>query len=329
MQDEILGHLSRISTLTIKSKSSTERYKDSDKTSKEIGEELHANFLIDCSFALEKNEIKVWIQLIVAETDEHLWANEYQKELSDIFTVQSEISKAIARELKVILSPEELINIDKKPTDSLEAYNQYLIGNYLYYQLTPDSFRKAIDHYQKAIELDSEFAEAYCGLAFSYFNLMGWFATPSIDYIPKVKSYLLKALELDNKLGEAYYMLGDINFLYEWDWDEAEKNFLKGLDLNPNYVLGRLEYANFLASMSRFDESTRITKGTIELDPLDQSSYNELAFSLWLAGESEQALEVLDESLKLDPDNAQTLWGSMQINAELGQYNIALSVWEN
>ncbi len=328
MQDEILGHLSRISALSVKSKSSTERYKDSDKTSKEIGEELQANFLIDCSFAFEKNEIKVWIQLIVAETDEHLWANEYQKELSDIFTVQSEISKAIARELKVVLTPEEIINIDKNPTDSLEAYNQYLIGNYLHNQHIPDSYRKAIDHFQKAVALDPGFAEAYCNLAFSYFNLMGWFATPSKDYMPEVKSNVLKALELDNKLGEAYYMLGCINFLYEWDWDEAEKNFSKGLNLNPDYIQGRVEYANFLASMRRLDEATRITNGTIELDPLNPVVYNELSFSLWIKGETEQALVVIDESLKLNPDHRQTVWGSMTLNAELGNYNKALSIWK-
>ena len=210
----------------------------------------------------------------------------------------------------------------------MEAYNHYLIGNSLHNQLTPDSFRKAIEHYQKAIELDPEFAEAYCNRALSYFKLMGWFATPSKDYIPEVKSNLLKALELDNKLGEAYYILGEINFLFEWDWDAAEKNLRKGLNLNPNYAWGRIIYANFLSSMGRFDEAIRITKGTIELDPLDPASYNELSFPLWLAGETEQALELNDESLKLDPDNVQTLWGSMTLNTELGNFNKALSVWE-
>jgi adenylate cyclase len=328
MQEEILGHLSRISTLSVRSRSSTDRYKDSDKTSTIIGEELHANFLIEGSVALEKNEIKVWIQLIIAETDEHLWANEYQEELSDIFTVQSEIAKDIARELKVVLTPEERINIDTKSTENIDAYNHYLIGNYLLNQLTPDSFWKAIDHYEKAIALDSEFAESYCNLAYTYILLMGWFANPSTDYIPKVKSNLLKALELDNKLGEAYYMLGAMNFLHEWDWGEAEKNFRKGLDLNPNFILGMIEYANFLTSMRRFDESIRISRRTIELDPLNPVAYNELAFALWYAGEREQALEVLDESLKLDPDHQQTLWGSMYLHTELGQYDKALSILE-
>ena len=328
MQDEINGHLSRISTLSVRSRSSTERYKDTDKTSKIIGEELHANFIIEGSIALEKNEIKVWIQLILAETDEHLWANEYQEEMSDIFTVQSEIAKDIARELKVVLTPEERLNIDETPTDNIEAYNHYLIGNYLLNQLTPDSFWRAIDNYEKAIAQDSEFAEAYCNLALTYINLMGWFVTPSKDYIPKVKSNLLKALELDNKLGEAYYMLGAMNFLYEWDWDEAEKNFRKGLDLNPNFVLGMVYYANFLTSMRRFDESIRISRRAIELDPLNPVANNELSFPLWFTGEREQALEVVEESLKLDTGHQQTLWGLMYFYTELGQYNKALSILE-
>jgi TolB-like protein/Tfp pilus assembly protein PilF len=328
MQDEINGHLSRISTLSVRSRSSTGRYKDTDKTSMIIGEELRANFLIVGSVAFDKNKIKVWIQLILAETDEHLWANEYQEELSDIFTLQSEIAKDISRELKVVLTPEERINIDKKPTENIDAYNHYLIGNYLLYQLTPDSFWKAIDQYEKAIALDSEFAEAYCNLAFIYIHLMGWFVTPSEDYIPIVKSNLLKALELDNKLGDAYYMLGTMNYLHEWDWAEAEKNFRKGLDLNPNFILGMIEYANFLSSMRRFDESFRISKRTIELDPLNPVALNELSFPLWLTGEREQALEVLDESLKLDTGHQQTLWGSMVLNTELGNFNKALSFLE-
>jgi len=328
MQDEINGHLSRISTLSVRSRSSTGGYKDTDKTSMIIGEELRANFLIVGSVAFDKNRIKVWIQLILAETDEHLWANEYQEELSDIFTLQSEIAKDISRELEVVLTPEERINIDKKPTENIDAYNHYLIGNYLLNQLTEDSFWKAIDQYKKAIELDSEFAEAYCNLAFTYIDLMGWFVTPSKDYIPIVKSNLLKALELDNKLGEAYYMLGAMNFLHEWDWDEAEKNFRKGLDLNPNFILGMIEYANLLTSMRRFDESIRIIRRTIELDPLNPVAYNELSFALLHAGEREQAVEVLDESLKLDTGHQQTLWGSMALNTELGNYNKALSFLE-
>lgn len=328
MQDEINGHLSRISTLSVRSRSSTGGYKDTDKTSMVIGEELRANFLIVGSVAFDKNRIKVWIQLIIAETDEHLWANEYEEELSDIFTLQSEIAKDISRELKVVLTPEERINIDKKPTENIDAYNQYLIGNYLLNHLTPDSFRKAIDQYNKAIALDTEFAEAYCSLAFTYLYLMSWFATPSIDYMPKVKSNLLKTLELDNKLGEAYYMLGTINYLYEWDWNEAEKNFSKGLDLNPDYTMGRLEYTNFLTHMSRFEESIRIARQTTELDPMNPVAYAELAYALWYAGEREQALEVHDSCLLLAPDHQQTLWGYMFYYTELGRYNEALSFWE-
>jgi TolB-like protein/Tfp pilus assembly protein PilF len=329
MQDEINGHLSRISTLSVRSRSSTGRYKDTNKTSMIIGEELRANFLIAGSVAFDKSRIKVWIQLVLAETDEHLWANEYQEELSDIFNLQSKIAKDISRELKAVLTPEESINIDKKPTENIDAYNHYLIGNHFLNQLTPDSFWKAIDQYKIAIAMDPEFAEAYCNLAFTYIQLMGWFANPSKDYMPIVKSNLLKALELDNKLGDAYYMLGAMNYLSEWDWDEAEKNFKKGLDFNPNFIMGMVEYANFLSAMRRFDESIRISRRTVELDPLNPLALNELAFPIWLTGETEQALEIFDESLKLDPDHQQTLWGLMYVYTEVGQYDKAVSILDD
>ena len=330
MQDEILNDLSSVEALSVRSRTSTEAYKDSDKTTPIIGKELNANFLVEGSVGFENNIIKVWIQLIIAEKDEHLLSNDYQiDELDDIFTVQSKIARDIAGQLEVVLTSEEINIIDKKPTENIEAYNDYLVGNYLLHQLNEDSFWKAIDHYHKAIELDSTFARAYSNLAFAHIHSGGWFInSPSEDYRLQVQSYLLKALELDAELGEAYYMLGDIYYLHEWNWKKADESFSKGFDISPDYIIGRIEYANFLTCMRRFDESIRIGTETIKLDPRNHVAYNELAFALFHKGEYDKAFEILNKCLELEPGFDQTLWGYIQFYTKLGQYNKALHYWE-
>jgi len=330
MQEEILNDLSSIGALSVRSRTSTEAYKDSDITIPVIGEELNANFLVEGSVGFENNIIKVWIQLIIAEKDEHLLSNDYQiEELDDIFAVQSKIARDIAGQLEVVLTSEEINIIDKKPTQNIEAYIQFLRGDYELNKLTDDSFEKAIDHYQKAIELDPAFARAYCNLAFAHIHLGGWFiSSPSEDYRLQVQSYLLKALELDAELGEAYYMLGEIYYLHEWNWKKADENYSKGFDISPDYIIGRIEYANFLTCMKRFDESIRIGKQTIKLDPRNVICYTELAFAFFRKGEYKKAVEMYNKSLELEPDFEQTLWTFMQYYTEVGQIDKAIDYWK-
>jgi len=330
IQEEILNDLSSVEPLSVRSRTSTEAYKDSDITIPVIGEELNANFLVEGSVGFENNIIKVWIQLIIAEKDEHLLSNDYQiEELDDIFAVQSKIARDIAGKLEVVLTSEEINIIDKKPTDNIEAYIQMLIGDYEFSQATEDSFEKAIDNYQKAIELDPTFARAYCNLAYVHIHLGGWFiSSPSTDNRLQVKGYLLKALDIDNELGEAYYMLGEMNYLHEWDWMKAEENFCRGLGINPNYIWGRIEYANFLTCMKRFDESIKIGRQTIKLDPRNVIAYNELAFAFFQKGEYDKAIEMYNKSLEMEPDFPHTLWSFMLYYTEIGQYDNAIHYWE-
>ncbi|MBN1388078.1 MAG: tetratricopeptide repeat protein [Bacteroidales bacterium] len=332
IQEEVLNDLSSIKALSVRSRTSTETYKDSDKATPVIGEELDANFLVEGSFGLEKNKIKVWIQLIIAPKDEHIWANEYEGELTDIFTVQSEIAEDIAGALEVILTAEEKSIIEEKTTGNIEAYNHYLVGNYLFHHQDEKSFLKAIDQYLKAIELDPTFAEAYCQLAFTYFYLDMWFVPcPCFEHVEEAYSNVAKAIAYDPKLGEAYYLLGDINYMYEWDWKTAEENFVKGLEINPDFTFGRIEYTNFLTSMKHFDEAIRIGRRTIKIDPRNHLAYNELVFTLLLNGDNgddEEALELLNISNELLPDFHQTLYLQTLYYTKLGQYDKALSYWE-
>jgi tetratricopeptide (TPR) repeat protein len=195
-------------------------------------------------------------------------------------------------------------------------------------QWTKDAYLKAIDNYHQAIELDSGFAQAYAGLASCYFELSMWdVAVPSTEFIPQAKTWALKALEINKNLAEAYFIIGAIKDIHEWDWNGAEQAFKKGMELNPNYVYGRLNYANFLTAMGRFKESISIGQQTLKLNPLDPAVYNELAFAMFFNGQEEKAIELTNKGLELNPNFDQTLVALVQFYAWKGLFDQANSSW--
>lgn len=323
--NEIISQLSKVQEFHITAFTSASQYGGIDKTPvSQIGKELGVNFLIDGSIERQNEEVNIHVQLIQSKTDENLWGDNYTGPWKDIFKIRAEIAIKIAEELKTLLAPEELEQIEKEPTDNDEAYTHYLLGNHFLFS----NSLKAIDHYQKAIELDSCFAQAYTGLAWSYL-FMSWInkVLPPSEALPKAKIEALKALELNDNLAEVHFILADIDF-YEYKWKSAEQYFKIGLKQNSNYILGRIEYANFLTAMGRFEESIEIGKETIELNPLDPYAYNELQFSLLYNGQGQEALDQLDKMLELDSKSIFGLFAQMQTYASLGQYDLALLNWE-
>ena len=191
------------------------------------------------------NNIHLTVQLLDAINDKHLWSSPYTREIEieEIFTLQSEIAQKVAAEIKAIITPEEIEQIEKEPTQNLEAYNLYLKGNY-YWQMppTPEAFKKSFDYFEQALQMDPNFALAYIGMATAHFVSTFRNAPPNEAW-PKVKEYTKKALELDSTLAEAYALLGRINTNYDWDWKAAERNFKKALQLNPNSALIHILYS--------------------------------------------------------------------------------------
>jgi len=196
-----------------------------------------------------------------------LWQSEYDQPYKEIMAIQTDIALKIAHELKAILSPEEKEQIEKKPTENLEAYNLYLLGRYYWNKRTEEDLKKSIDYFEQAIEIYPNYALAYSGLADAYMILANWNYLPPEAYL-KAKEIALEALEIDNNLAEAHASLGFIACWFELNWLNAEKEFKRAIDLNPNYASAHHWYAYLLAYTGQFEEAFLQIQRAFELDPL-------------------------------------------------------------
>jgi len=206
--------------------------------------------------------------LIDANTDTHLWAEKYSGTLEDVFDIQEKVSRLIVDTLKTKLLPEEINQIEKKPTENLEAYDLYLLGRYYWNKRTEEGLKKSIEYFEKAKEINPNYALAYVGLADAYWILAEWNYLPVQETYPKAKEIALEALKIDNNLAEAHASLGSITCFLEYKWQGAEKKFKRAIELNPNYVPARQWYASYLAYTGQFEEAFVQIKKALELDPL-------------------------------------------------------------
>ena len=329
MHEALITELSKIGALKVISRTSAMRYKDTDKSVPEIARELGVEAVVEGSVLRAGDQVRITAQLIDAATDEHLWAESYQRDLTDILALHGEVAQAIAREIKIAVTPEEETRLaSARPVDP-EAYQLTLKGNFLLEKLSEESLRKAIDNYQQAIEKDPSYAPAYAGLSLGYSGLGGWHASlPPTAVHATAKEAALKALELDDTLAEAHLALGRIKQLFEWDWAGADSAFKRGIELNPTSTPARIKYANYLTAMGRFEDSIALGKQTLEIDPLAPTAYSELGWSMEFAGRYDEALELYRKGLELDPDFPQIVGLVSFTYLRRGMTQEALEQWQ-
>jgi len=302
MTDEIIAKLSRLEGWKVIPRTSVRQYREKEKAIKEIGKELDVAHVLDGSIRKEEDDIRVTVTLIKVEDGFQLWSDIFDRKLEGIFMIQSEIAEKIIESLKVELSPEEKEQIQKKPTDNLEAYNLYLRGRWLWSKRTQKDMESSIKYFEQAIENDSNYALAYVGLADSYLTLPDWeYFHPNQAYI-KSKEAVVKALEIDDSLAEAHNSLGMIKYMYEHDWITAEEEFESAITLNPNYGAARQEYGEFLACLGRFDESVKQIKQAQRIDPLSLMFRAIEYLPFYLSHDFDKAIEMCVKILEIDPD---------------------------
>ena len=209
------------------------------------------------------------VQLVEAATDRHLWTESYERDLRDVLALQGQLANAIAQEIKIMVTPQEQAHLAASAHPvSPEAYQLYLKGRYFWNKRTEDGLRKALEYFQRAIDLDPNYALAYAGLADCYVLLSDYGGLPPKDAFPRAKAAGLKALEIDDKLAEAYPSLAWVRCFYDWDFPGAEGDFKRAIELNPNYATAHHWYGWYLALMGRFEEAIAQVKKAQELDPL-------------------------------------------------------------
>jgi len=302
MQDEILARLAKIADLKVISRTSTQKYKSAPDNLREIAKQLGVGTVLEGSVQKAADQVRVNVQLINALNDAHLWGDIYDRKLTDIFAVESEIATTIADTLQAKLSGAEKQLIAAQPTSDLTAYELYLKGRLLWGKRSGDNIPKAIAFYEEAIARDPNYALAYAGLADSYALLPAYTATAPRDVFPKAKAAALKALQLDDKLAEAHIALAFLLYGADLDMAGSISEFQRAIALNPNYATAHHWYGNGpLTALGRFDEAMAEGKRAVELDPLSPVINADLGQNLYNARRYDEAIAQLRKTLEIDP----------------------------
>jgi TolB-like protein/Tfp pilus assembly protein PilF len=301
MQDEILARLSKIADLKVISRTSTQKYKSAPDNLREIAKQLGVANILEGSVQKAADQVRVNVQLINALNDAHLWGDVYDRKLTDIFSVESDIAKTVADTLQAKLTGAEKQSISSQPTSDLTAYELYLKGRSFWRKRSGDNIPKAIAFYEQAIARDPNYALAYAGMAEAYVVLPWFTGTIPRDATPKAKAAALKAVQLDDNLAEAHTALADVLF---WDFDMAGSisEFQRAIAQNPNYATAHHWYGSDpLRAIGRFDEAIAEGKRAIELDPLSPVINLDLGRTLMMARRYDEAIAQLRKTLEIDP----------------------------
>ena len=300
--ETLMNSLSPIKELKVPARTSAFSFKGKEQDIREIGQKLDVKNVLEGSVQVAGNRIRVTARLSNAEDGFQLWSESYNRDLEDIFAIQDDIAQTIVKTLKIQLLREKRKALVKRYTENIEAYNLYLMGRHFLNKRTADSFHKAKEYFEQTIKIEPGYALAYVGFADTYILLGAWGLLAPHDAYPKAEKYAKKALELDDSLGEAYTSLAFVQANYKWDWDNAEKDYRRAIELNPNYATAYHWYAFFLSVMGRYEEAIRLSKKALELDPISLQ-INALISNLhYYAADYDMAIEECLKAKKLDPD---------------------------
>ncbi len=304
--EDVIAHLSKVRTLDVISRTSVMPYKKREQSLREIGTELGVGTLLEGSVRRAGNRVRIVAQLLDAETDQHLWAETYDRELTDIFAIQTDVALQIAAALRATLSHDEQTRIQKEPTHNIEAYQLYLQGRQWYLRFTDEGMVKAIGLFERAIQKDPEYALAYVALAGCHLEIGGTegggpgHGTPQEHYV-RARAALDRALALDPGLGAAHCILGLLKFGWEFDWSGAERELQAAMALNPGNADAYGFYGRMLSAMERHDEAIAMVRKARELDPIAYRS--DLISTLIRAGRVAEADPLARALVALDPEN--------------------------
>jgi serine/threonine-protein kinase len=299
--EALISNLARIGSLRVISRTSVMTYKGTKKTLPQIARELNVDAVVEGSVVRSGNRVRITAQLIRASTDAHLWADDFERDLRDVLSLQGEIAQTIAREIKAKLTAEERAQLSAaRPVDP-QAHEAYLKGRY-YWTKRPTDVEKAIEYFQKAIVIDPGYAPPYAGLADTYATLGSWEngALPPKEAFSKAKSAAAKAIELDPKLSEGHHSLAYTHLHYDWDWPASEQEFKTALELNPGDAVALHWYSHFLTAMGRHEESLAITNRGLQISPLDPTFNFHLAWAHYMARKPDLCIAESKRGIELD-----------------------------
>jgi TolB-like protein/DNA-binding winged helix-turn-helix (wHTH) protein/dihydrofolate reductase len=303
MTDELITELGQVGKLRVISRTSAMTYKGVRRPLPEIARELNVDAVVEGTVLRLGSQVRITAQLIRASSDKHLWAHSYEVELRDILTVQKEVARSIAEQIRLELNPHEQRRLDQPQAVNGEAYESYLKGRFFWNKRTGEGLKKAIDYFSQAIQKDPNYAPAYAGLADSYALAGDWkygVLAPREAY-PRAKAAAKKAIALDSTLGEAHISFAFCLEGFDWDFESAGREFTRGIELSPGYATGHEWYGWHLAALGRIGEAVAEVEKAQNLDPLSLIIGADLAEELLVARRYDEAIKQSRKVLYLDP----------------------------
>lgn len=298
--ENLIDSLAQLPKIKVIARSVVFLYKERQSNLQIIGQELDVSVLITGRVMMHGEVLNVRIEMVNVADNSQIYGEQYRRKLTDIFLIQEEIATEIAEKLKVKLSGSEKKKLAKRQTKNSEAYQLYLKGRFYWNKRSQEAIKKAISFFNQALDEDPLCANAYAGLADCYALLGNYGAVPADQYFPKAKQAALKALEIDEQSAEAYTSLGMIKYRYDWDWEGAEKDFLRAIELNPSYATAHQWYGWYLTMLGHFDQAMDEMKIALKLDSFSIPINQGIGMVLLCSGKGDEALKQFQETLAMD-----------------------------
>jgi TolB-like protein/Tfp pilus assembly protein PilF len=303
LHEAVITELSKIKALRVISRTSTMRYQGGNVSLPQIARELGVDAIVEASVLRSGNRLRVTAQLIQADPERHLWADTFDRELSDVLYLTSDVAQAVAAQIRVTLTPTEMASLAQARSVGSAAYELYAVGRHQWSQRTLDGYRRAIESYQQALKRDPSYALVHASLADTYMLLGEQGGMPQPEARRLAEASIRKALELDDSLSEAHGSLGHFQFYYEWDWAGAERAFDRAVELNPGLAAVRQSYGRALAFLGRHDDALRELDRACQLDPLSVIAHAYLGQAYFFFREYDRSAEHLQQTLDLNPNH--------------------------
>jgi TolB-like protein len=325
LHEELLNRLVKLRDLDVVARTSVLQYADTTKPITTIADELGVRSVMECSVAYGDGRVVISAQLIDGDTGTHRWSERYNREFEDIFGIQADIAINVANELQTELSDAEQDSLERSPTDSPEAYALYMKGRNFWNQRSEALMESALRAFEQAIEFDPDFALAQVGIA-DVWIFRGWYSVlPPNEVFPKAKEAIEKALAIDEGLAAAHTSRAHIYLEFDFDWEAAEREYTRGIELDPRYAIGHHWYGGYLSAMGRHDEALEQAMRARELEPVSLIINTWVGLRHYLAGRYAMAVEEYKNALNLDPNFAPAHWHLGWAYEQLGEFDAAIA----
>jgi TolB-like protein/Tfp pilus assembly protein PilF len=328
LTEEMISHLGQLDPrrLGVIARTSAIQYKNTRKSITEIASELKVSYVLEGSVRCEGNGARITAQLIEARDQTHLWSASYNRDLRDILSVQADVARQVGRALSLELLPEAAA---KSPTFDPTAHESYLRGRFYFGQTTEEGLKKAISSFETALSIEPNCARSYSGIA-DCCGLLSWFGAlaPKVAG-EKAAAAAKRAIKIDASLSECHASLALVRFWYDWNWEEAEQEFLRAIELNPSYITTYAWYAAFLNTQGRFEEAQAAQRSARELDPFSLIPHMNVADPLFFSRQYDRAVKQLVAVLEQEPRFSPALFQLGRVYVQMGLYGEAIAAFEH